>query len=138
MKTKQPFAIEQTPAQRKAYAAQLRREDAGSRMRNDIFGFWRVCEQPLCRRNHSCSGDMHACFQRLWPLVPEEQKEYLRACIMAAKDTRSKEAIHRAGIAARDACLKRQKEIEAASAAQQQAQPARAVPGDPEVRVRRL
>ena len=37
--------------------------------------------KPPCRRNRTCSSDMHACFTRHWSLVPEERKEYLRGCI---------------------------------------------------------
>ena len=134
---KQPSHKRQT-GQGKAHAAQLRRDAAGRRVFNNIAGFWRVCAQPVCRRNRSCSGDAHACFKRLWPLMPEEEKEYLRACITAAQTTRSAPAIHRAGIAARDEQLKRQAQITAPLAAPAMTNSAPATAAAPDVRVRRL
>ena len=72
--TKVTFAPGQTPEQRKAHAAHWRREDARRRAINNVLGFWRVCGKPPCRRNRTCSGDMHACFTRHWPAVPEERE----------------------------------------------------------------
>jgi hypothetical protein len=103
MNTQHPFAGTQTPKQRKAQAALTRERVAVRRAFNTMIGFWQVCEKPLCRRRRCCSHDVDECHRRHWPLVPEDEREYLRACIKAAKHTRSPEAIHRAGIAARDA-----------------------------------
>ena len=134
---KQTFTDRKTREQGKAGASPLPKADESRRMFNNIVGFWRVCERPGCRRNRACLGDMHACFERLWPLVPEEEKEYLRGCIKAAQNTRSRGAIHKAGIAARDACLRDTARL-AAPAAAPQAEPARASAPAPEVRLRRL
>ena len=49
------------------------------------FLFWTVC-QPRCQRAKSCMGDPKACFDRWWPHVPEEHKNWFRAAIMALKD----------------------------------------------------
>ena len=125
-----------TAEQRKAQPAPSRQDENARRKFNDVAGFWRVCRQPLCRRRHACSRDSQACFTRHWRLVPEDEKEYLRACLRAANDTRSPDAIHRAGIAARDACLKRQDKIAAMSA--RPTPSANDGPPAPDARVRRL
>jgi hypothetical protein len=132
--TKVTFAVGQTPAQRKAHAAYWRREDARRREINNGLDFWRVCGKPRCRRNHTCSDDMHACFARLWPQVPQEEKEYWRGCITAARDGDhpSTDAIHRAGLAARDKYLNEVERSIAAPAPAAEARPA------PDARIRRL
>ena len=42
--------------------------------------------KPLCRRNRTCSHDMHACFTRHWAPIPEDQKEWLRGAIVAKRE----------------------------------------------------
>jgi hypothetical protein len=138
MTTKQPFTDSQTPAQRKAHEADVREHDAVKRVFNNVLGFWLACGKARCRRNNACSGDPHACFQQLWPLVPEQEKEYVRGCITASKVTRSPQALHQAGVAARDACLKRMESVTPPAAARDAARPVREVASDPEIRVRRL
>ena len=136
MKTK-PLAGSQTPARRKAYEAFLRDRETGKRMFHNMLGFWRVCGKPLCRRNRACTGDVDACFQRFWPLVPEETKEYVRGCIRAAQHTRDPQEIGRAGMAAHDACLKRlAKTRRRRSRRMRRSRPERQ--SAPDVRVRRL
>src|SRR4029079_9810309 len=104
--TKVTFSADQTPEQRKAHAAYWRNEDARRQRINNLLGFWRVCGKPICRRNRTCSDDMHACYARLWPLVPEENKEYLRGCILAARDGAAADEIVRAAEARRADYLK--------------------------------
>ena len=132
--TKLTFIPGQAPEQRKAQAAYWRRQDAQRRGINDALGFWRVCGKPQCRRNQACSFDMHACFARHWAQVPEEDKEYLRGCITAARDgVRGLDALDRAGLAAREKYLDRMDRSNAPPAT-----PAPAASPAPDVRIRRL
>jgi hypothetical protein len=142
--TKVTFTERQTPEQRKAHAAHWRRRDAHFRRFNTALDFWRTCGKPVCRRQRSCAGDMHACFEHNWALVADEDKEYWRGCIMAARNTRSIDEVHRAGLAAREAFLKHKERIEALLASSapirpaDEAQPATDERADPVVRIRRL
>ena len=104
--TKVTFFAGQTPEQRRAHVAYWRRQDAWRRNINNLFGFWRVCRKPQCRRGQTCSHDMHACFDRLWPLVPEEDKELLRGGITAKRDGATDDEIIRGAQARRAAYLK--------------------------------
>lgn len=104
--TRVTFSKGQTPEQRKAHAAHWRRQDAWRRDINNLFGFWRVCRKPQCRRNQTCSYDMHACFERLWPLVPEADKELLRGGIVAKRDGAAGDEIIRRAEARRADYLK--------------------------------
>ncbi|MEA3028040.1 MAG: hypothetical protein QOF91_3325 [Alphaproteobacteria bacterium] len=81
--TKITFSEGQTPEQRKAHTAYWRRQDAQRRGFNNMLRFWRVCARPACRRNHTCSGDMHACFTRHWAMMAEDEKEWIRGAIKA-------------------------------------------------------
>jgi hypothetical protein len=138
-RTKVKFSASQTPEHRKAHADHWRREDARRHAINDGLGFWRACGKASCRRNRTCSGDMHACFEKRWAEVPEDQKEYLRGCIMASRGgDLPVDAIHRAGLAARDKFLNDMKRQEPVSAQRPQAEPAGATPPAPDVRIRRL
>ncbi|MGH9595020.1 MAG: hypothetical protein ACRD5L_18150 [Bryobacteraceae bacterium] len=129
----------QTREQFERQVAAQRRDDAYRRMFNDMIGFWPVCRKRLCRRNHGCSHDMHACFALHWPRVPEDKKEYLRGCVRAAKTTRSPEAIHRGGLAAVEDYAKWQARMAAMSAKHAAPAPVvRAQTPEPDVRVRRL
>lgn len=135
--TKVTFSAEQTPEQRKAHAAYWRGKDARRRGINNLLGFWRVCGKPVCRRNRACSHDMHACFARLWPLVPEENKEYLRGCILAARDGAAGDEIIRAADARRADYLKSLEPKSVPAALPRRADDNRAAPSA-DVRIRRL
>jgi hypothetical protein len=87
------------------------RRDATFRKFNDGLRFWQVCGKPVCRRRRRCSGDAHACCQRQWGAMPEEDKEYWRGALNAGRTTRSAEAMYRAGLAARAACLALQEKL---------------------------
>ena len=45
--------------------------------------FWKVCGHKKCLRVRACVVDGKDCFDRLWPLVPEEVKIGIRALIKA-------------------------------------------------------
>jgi hypothetical protein len=138
--TKVTFAKDQTPEQRKAYAAGLRRRDERRRIVNNAFQFWRICSKPVCRRNRSCSHDMHACFERHWRPIPEDQKEWIRGAIVAKHEGASDEALLRAANARRAEYLQMQERIGAGAAPGvplQGADGGDAAP-TPTVRIRRL
>jgi hypothetical protein len=112
-RTKVTFAENQTPEQRKAHAESWRREDARRRIINNAFGFWRICSKPLCRRNRTCSQDMHACFERHWRPIPEDQKEWIRGAIVAKHEGASGDAVLRAADARRVEYLELQERMNA-------------------------
>jgi hypothetical protein len=82
-KKRQVGADGMTAEQRKWQEENLRAHDARKRMMCNTFRLWEVCDAPACRRAHSCVGDMHACFERQWAAIPEEEKAWLRAGIKA-------------------------------------------------------
>jgi len=47
--------------------------------------FWKVCGHKKCLRTRACAVDYKDCFDRFWPLLPEEVKIYIRTTIKAAK-----------------------------------------------------
>jgi hypothetical protein len=55
--------------------------------------FWKACGSKQCLRMHVCTGDADACFNRLWPLLPEEVKITIRATARALKNRLSKPEI---------------------------------------------
>jgi hypothetical protein len=135
--TKVTFSEGQTPQQRKAHAAHWRREDARRRAINNGLGFWRVCAKRQCRRSQTCSHDMHACFERHWALVPEEDREYLRGGILAKRDGAAGDEIIRAAEARRADYLKSLEANNAPAASPLRADDNQAAP-PMEVRIRRL
>ena len=119
---------EQASRRGKAETAVVSRRAAFLAKLNDALRLWQSCERPACRRRHRCSHDAHACFQRHWSVMPQEEKEYWRAAFKAGKTTRSAEDMHRAGLAARAACLNTQAPIDKPSAAPAEIQPASTAP----------
>ena len=105
-RTKVTFTERQTPEQRRAHAAHWRRHDDTRRAQCNMLGFWRVCARPVCRRNRTCSHDMHACFERHWALIPEDDKEWIRGAILAARDGATGDAAARAADSRRDRYLR--------------------------------
>ena len=77
------FPAWQTPEQRKATAEIRARHDAATRLRCNLFRFWRVCRDKPCRRAQTCVGDMHKCFERHWRALSEEERQWLRAWLVA-------------------------------------------------------
>jgi len=92
-------------------AYQRRQDDYGRWLNNDIFEFWRACKEPRCRREHSCSGDLHACSARRWAAIPEEEKVWFRAGMKAIIAGASFEEAVRMGEAERDRWRALQAEI---------------------------
>lgn len=45
--------------------------------------FWKICGHKQCLRQCACKGEVDKCFNRFWPLVPEETKTYFRAYVTA-------------------------------------------------------
>jgi hypothetical protein len=81
---------------------------------------------------------MHACFERWWPRVPEEEKEFLRGCVIAARDGASAVGdLHRAGAAARENYLKLTEQAPSPEP-QVSTRSEVAAPPEPVVRIRRL
>lgn len=139
-RTKVTFAENQTPEQRKAHAENWRREDDRRRTINNAFGFWRICVKPVCRRNRTCSHDMHACFERHWRPIPEDQKEWVRGAIMAKQEGASGEALRGAADARRAEYLQLQERMNAGAeptAPLQGADAGNSAP-TPNARIRRL
>jgi hypothetical protein len=85
-------------------------------------------------------ADMHACFERNWALVPEEEKEYLRGCILAMREggRLSPQALHRAGLARREQYLKQMERNELPSAPRSLIAPSGETLPAPDIRIRRL
>jgi hypothetical protein len=135
--TKITFSEGQTPEQRKAHTAYWRRQDAQRRGFNNMLRFWRVCARPACRRNHTCSGDMHACFTRHWAMMAEDEKEWIRGAIKAGAGA-TLEQRARAADAARERYLKSIERANAPPAPCSPAEPAAAPPPSLGVRIRRL
>ena len=137
--TKVTFSESQTPEQRKAHAGHWRREDARRRAINNAFGFWRICSKPLCRRNRTCSHDMHVCFKRHWEPIPEDQKEWLRGAIVAKHEGATGEAVARAADVRRAEYLQKQERPAARARAVEPASSPSSVAARPaDVRIRRL
>ena len=79
-KRTEKHAAKETPKQRKAQARRVR-YDARSLAMCNILEFWQRCRIAACRRNHSCRGDMHACFTRHWRSVPDDFLAFARECL---------------------------------------------------------
>ena len=53
--------------------------------------FWKACGQKKCLRAQACVVDERACFDRLWPIVPERIKICIRT-ISKARQARLSDA----------------------------------------------
>jgi hypothetical protein len=49
-----------------------------------VFGFWRNCRFPLCRREGACSGKARECLQRSVQQVPRERQFAARQTLLEA------------------------------------------------------
>ena len=47
--------------------------------------FWKACGRKKCLRARACVVDSRACFDRLWPIVPEKMKVIIRSTVKAAE-----------------------------------------------------
>ena len=71
-----------TSAEQRAWQKKADEEYAAmKRWQCNILSFWRVCQERSCRRARGCAGDSRACFERWWPIVPEELKIWLRTAM---------------------------------------------------------
>jgi hypothetical protein len=50
---------------------------------SSVLMFYIACGHVKCRRVRACVGDANECFLRLWPVVPEDPKIYIRATVKA-------------------------------------------------------
>jgi hypothetical protein len=70
---------------------------------SELFQFWRACTEAQCSRARACRGESRACFDRHWPLLPEEAREWFRAAIRALSAGASPHDADAAGCAAAEA-----------------------------------
>ena len=61
-----------------------RDKDATTRRMNNYLAFWAICEQGACKRAKRCAGDAQACFDFIFPQLPERMKAQFRAELKAA------------------------------------------------------
>jgi hypothetical protein len=57
---------------------------ADMRRINNYLAFWAICPQGACRRAKRCAGDAQACFDFIFPQLPERMKAQFRAELKAA------------------------------------------------------
>jgi hypothetical protein len=70
---RKPKPFERSTAERSARAQ--RRMQHRERSLSTLLGFWLLCANARCRRNHTCIRDAHGCYERHWDAVPEDYKE---------------------------------------------------------------
>jgi hypothetical protein len=68
-----------------AFRASQEREAAAQRKLCSHLLFWKACGHKKCLRARACVVDGRECFDRFWPLVPEEIKISIRTEIKTAK-----------------------------------------------------
>jgi hypothetical protein len=73
--------FQQTPAQKEWQAKRAAEKVELRRVQCNAYLLWHICKYKLCRRTHTCSRDPVACFNRHWPIVPEEMKLWFRKAI---------------------------------------------------------
>jgi len=70
-------------------------KDADTRWLNNYFAFWVICQSRACERAKRCAGDAQACFDRMWPHVPERMKVAFRVTLKAVDAGGSLEEVKR-------------------------------------------
>ena len=96
--------------------------------------FYIACGRKQCVREHACVGNAKECFERIWPIVPEDMKIGLRAGIEAKRAGLSQSAI----VAEIEREMARWREMTAprtASEPAKQAQPTAPAASGPRLRV---
>jgi hypothetical protein len=73
----------ETPEQRAYHARVTREHEAFTRLKNNLFGYWRSCRSKRCRRMRACAGEPHECFRVNWAKTPEDAKHWYRTAAMA-------------------------------------------------------
>lgn len=58
----------------------------GQRRCNDVFMFFRHCDNTACRRKRSCAGEPRGCFERHWHRFSKAEKVWLRAGVQARQN----------------------------------------------------
>ena len=48
-----------------------------------LMPLWRTCSRGYCRRHRCCNGEVRACLERSWPLLPKAEQN--RICAQVAK-----------------------------------------------------
>ncbi len=66
------------------YAYQEKKAVAHRRFCSGLM-FWKACGRKKCLRARACVVDSRACFDRLWPIVPEKMKVIIRSIAKAAE-----------------------------------------------------
>jgi len=125
---------------RAAYYAYQDKLAAGRRSLCTGLMFWKACGNKKCLRVHACVVDERACFDRLWPLVPERLRVGIRTA-SKAKQARLSDAKTKAEIVRElrrwDEMIARQNAPQTAAQATESA-PAEPNPCAPSPRVRVL
>jgi hypothetical protein len=67
-----------TPEQKQHHVEQRAAYDARRRLTNNLFGFWRYCDEGRCKRGRSCRGDQHVCLMRQKHRITVDEKAYLQ------------------------------------------------------------
>jgi len=125
MPRNRPHAGRQQQERRPSAAERQREYDEYRRNFNNALKFWRMCTEARCRRARGCVGDMHACFERHWAMIPEAAKVWFRTAIKARVAGHPAQEASAIG----DAAVKRWEEIMASGGA---AVPAAASPAAPD------
>jgi hypothetical protein len=100
---------EMTPEQAEWQAKNLARHSEARRKFCDCLQFFLFCPRKRCRRAKACQDEKYSCFDKFWPLVPEEDKNWIRfsITIKAANPGMTTEEVTRA-VDAKLAQLKRE------------------------------
>ena len=85
MPAKQKSAEQKSKDKLRAFDACQEQQTAAQRGLCSRLLFWQFCGHKKCLRARACVVDHKDCFDRLWPLVPEEFKIGIRTQIKAAK-----------------------------------------------------
>jgi hypothetical protein len=85
MPAKQKSAEQKSKDKLRAFYACQEQQAAAKRKLCSLLFFWRFCGHKKCLRARACVVDFKDCFDRLWPLVPEEMKISIRTQIKASK-----------------------------------------------------
>jgi hypothetical protein len=117
-----------------AFRAGQEKAAAAQRKLCSYLMFWKFCGHKKCLRERACAVDGKDCFDRFWPLLPEEIKISVRTEIKAAKARLS--SVETMAAIERD--LARWRESMAPRAVPQAPPIARAVPRAPDPRLRVL
>src|SRR5258708_33393106 len=85
MPAKQKSAEQKSKDKLRAFYAYQEQKAEGQRQFCSRLLFWQFCGHRKCLRTRACVVDAEDCFDRFWPLVPEEFKIGIRTQIKAAK-----------------------------------------------------